>query len=463
MGVLTEIKKLADCKSEQYKKWKEATSINKADYAEFTDSVKNYNVGDLDAAIISLSVLEGAGMPDAVKELLLNYIKNGNSLLESVDTLTSSLFSRSDIIYCKSLSIGSTDMSRCFNECSLLYFVEPLDFSSVTKVNYLFYNCINLQVALISDLSSAENGEYAFYNCANLKSLNFDNLTSLTKGDFMFYNCSKLSELPFNAMPELLTGKSMFSFCLALKSVSLDLPKLETATGFLNGCSLLKNISITDLSNLKLADSMMQNCVALKSAQLPELPSLTSAIRMFNACSALTSLPELYMPAVLSIDRIFAACSSLSSVSFKAGSLVVTKTMYSAFNLCSSLQSIDGLCLSGLYLDLSDGITEETYTNSNNLILPSSLVDCELQGTLYRSGLDLRNCTKLSAKSLFTWVAALYDWETNEESKTTIDLDHTLYLTASQQSTLEEYEGDGTKTGAEVIEQAIMYGWNLSE
>ncbi len=463
MGVLTEIKKLADCKSEQYKKWKDATSINKADYAELTDSVKNYNIGDLDAAIIDLSAREGAEIPDAVKELLLNYIKNGNSLLESVDTLTSSLFSRSDIIYCKSLSIGSTDMSRCFNECSLLYYVEPLDFSSVTKVNYLFYNCINLQVALISDLSSAENGEYAFYNCANLTSLNFDNLTSLRTGDSMFYNCFKLTELSFTALPELLTGNNMLRACKNLRAVSLDLPKLQNSTSFLNGCSSLENISLTGLSILRLADSMMVNCTALKSVQLAELTSLTSANRMFQNCSVLTSLEELSMPAVLTLNYIFAYCSRLTSLSFKAGSLVVAETMDSAFKSCSSLQSIDGLCLSGLYLDLSDGITEETYVNSNVLALPSSLVDCELQGTLYRSGLDLRNCTKLSAKSLFTWVAALYDWETNEESKTTIDSEHILYLTASQQSTLEEYEGDGTKTGAEVIEQAIMYGWSLSE
>ncbi len=463
MGVLTEIKKLADCKSEQYKKWKDATSINKADYAELIDTVKNYNVGDLDTVIIGLSALEGAEMPDAVKEQLLSYIKTSNSLLVSVDTLTSSLFSRSNIVYCKSLSIGSTDMSRCFYECNLLYFVEPLDFSSVTQVGYLFYNCVNLQVALISDLSSVQNGEYAFYNCTNLRSLNFDNLTTLKGGDSMFYGCYNLSELPFTALPELLTGNNMFRACIELEAVSLDLPKMQNSMSFFNGCSSLKNISITGLSILKTADKMMLNCVALKSIQLPELPSLTSANRMFQACSTLTSLSELSLPAVLTLNYIFANCSRLTSLSFKAGSLVVAKTMDSAFKSCSSLQSIDGLCLSGLYLDLSDGITEDTYIYAINLYLPSSLVDCELQGTLYRSGLDLRNCTKLSTKSLFTWVAALYDWETNEESKTTIDSERILYLTASQLSTLEEYEGDGTKTGAEVIEQAIMYGWNLSE
>lgn len=463
MEILTAIKKLAATKAEQVIAWNNSQGVFASNYNDLTQAVQTFIIGKLDAKLAELSFLDGAEISNSEKDRLLNLIKETGLKISSISSLTSFALKDSNIAYCPSIAVGSSDLSYCFSNNSFLFAVEPLDCASVTNANYIFYNCTNLSQIKISDFTSLKSGEYAFCKCQNLTSLSFSDLAALTSGSYMFQDCVKLKIPSELSLPVLSNGSWMFCNCKQIDFIQLNLPELTDGRSMFSGCSSLNSISITGLSKLSLCASMFLNCTALKSVEVTDLPKLTSAIDFFATCTQLTSLSELYLPLLKDATRMFLNCYKLSSISFKTGSLVKTNVFFRTFDQCLSLARINGLCLAGVYLDLSSNITSETYLTAIKLSLPSSLTDCELQGTLYRSGFTLVECPNLSAASLFSWVAALYDWETNEESKTTIDSDHTLYLTSAQLSTLEEYEGDGTKTGAEVIEQAITYGWNLSE
>ena len=91
----------------------------------------------------------------------------------------------------------------------------------------------------------------------------------------------------------------------------------------------------------------------------------------------------------------------------------------------------------------------------------NSLSDCRLSGTLYKSGVNLRQATMLSSESLYSWMKALYDWETNEEGKTTDDEDHVLYMSAAQQQALTDYTGEDGENGEDAYLEAIAKGWTI--
>lgn len=463
MDILTEIKRLAEFKAGQVSSWKEVSGTSLVDYEDLVQAVDSYKTGDLDAEIVILSVLAGAEMPDEVKALLLESFKTTSLTIKSKEEIVSSTFEGANIVYLPTMKVGSENVSKCCKYCSMLTCVEPLDFSAVTDGSDMFYNCRNLKGLAIPDLSSLKKGSYAFYGCANLTDILFTDLSSLTDGSSMFSGCKSLKEFKIHELPALSAGESMFANCVSLKNLQISIPELLNGASMFSKCSSLQSLTLTDTNKIQNGGSMFSDCSSLTSISLEGLDSVMNANSMFSNCKKITSISALYLPKLGSANYMFQGCTSVSSFLFMDGSFVNTTTYQNIFANCNSLKSIAGFCLSNALLDKSAGITDLYYQKAILLSLPSSLTDCELQGTLYRSGFSLTNCPKLSAASLFSWVAALYDWETNEENKTTIDSDHTLYLTSAQLSTLEEYEGDGTKTGAEVIEQAITYGWNLSE
>lgn len=465
MDILIEIKKLANHKVATVTSWKTISGNSYSDYDDLITAVTDYQIGKLDAKLSELQTVEGAEMPYAAKEALLNAVKNTASIVNAIESLTASVFEGTEIVYLPTKKVESDTMSACCKNCRMLICVEPLDLSSIADFSYTFYNCTNLKKVIIPDLSSVTKGAYAFYGCASLNSIPFQDLSLLKDGTAMFARCKNLSEFNISDLPKLSEGSSMFASCSSLKSLQLSLPVLYNGSSMFSGCSSIESLELSDLPNLANGSSMFNGCSRLSNLTLGSLTKLSYAANMFFGCSSLTSIEGLYVPSIASADSMFASCSSVVSISFKDGSLVSALSFFSTFAYCKKIQSVVGLRLSGVCLDLSSGTikTSENYQRAIQISLPSSLIDCELQGTLYRSGFTLTGCPNLSAASLFSWVAALYDWETNEESKTTIDSDHTLYLTSEQLATLEEYEGDGTKTGAEVIEQVMSYGWNLSE
>lgn len=174
-----------------------------------------------------------------------------------------------------------------------------------------------------------------------------------------------------------------------------------------------------------------------------------------------------------SINNAFLNCSSLTSIDLH-GMTRQALQMYRLFNGCILLKSVTGLDLSGVSLTVDDLLNANigiTITNgaeeSFSLVVQSlfyncnSLSDCRLSGILYKSGVNLQLAKRLSAESLYSWVKALYDWNTNEEGKTTDDKDHVLYMSAAQQQALTDYTGEDGENGEDAYLEAIAKGWTI--
>lgn len=172
------------------------------------------------------------------------------------------------------------------------------------------------------------------------------------------------------------------------------------------------------------------------------------------------------------INNAFLNCSSLTSIDLQWMTRQAV-CMYRLFNGCILLKSVTGLDLSGVALTMDDllnaniGITTNGVEESFSIVVQylfyncNSLTDCRLSGILYKSGVNLQLAKMLSAESLYSWVKALYDWETNEEGKTTDDEDHVLYMSASQQQTLTDYSGENGENGEDAYLEAIAKGWTI--
>ena len=422
MDVLSDIKALAVAKGEQVQAWKEEQGVIKADYNELTAAVSALSIGDLDKEIIKLTNLSGAEMPDEVKENLLSAVKSTEETISAVTSLGAKTFQDADIVYCHTLPVSGTSLSGVFEGCHNLFFCEPLTLSGIKSVSGMFSECACLTHTELSGMDSVTDMSNMFANCGALTTVAFnDGLSNATTMFNSFIGCTSLQEITF---PD---G---------------SLTALTSMIHTFDGCKSLTNVSFA-------------------SGSLTEVTSLHDC---FYGCSSLSSLtlPEGAMAAVTTMQYCFNNCSSLSSLTLPEGSLKKNLTAYLMLSGCSKLTKVENFTLQGVALTAASYTDSSAYKNAIDFRPPSSLVDFEYVGTLYRSGVTLKNCPNLTAKSLFSWAAALYDWETNSESLTTDDTEHVLYMTAAQQATLTAYEGDGTMAGEDVCEQLMSYGWELS-
>ena len=126
-------------------------------------------------------------------------------------------------------------------------------------------------------------------------------------------------------------------------------------------------------------------------------------------------------------------------------------SVYGLFYGCSLLTTIIGLSFKSVNASVS-----EMFTGC------SALTDCKYDGTLYVTGIDLSPCSSLSAESLYTWVASLYDWEANSESKTSTSTTHTLTMSQTQIDAVRSYVGDNGESGESAYLLALEKGWDIT-
>ena len=251
---------------------------------------------------------------------------------------------------------------------------------------------------------------------------------------------------------------------------------VTNASSMFYGCSSLTVLTLPEGSfgAVTSITSIFQNCSSLTSLTFSEgsLGQCETASNIFYGCTALKSV---ILPATFcakSINNAFLNCSSLTSIDLH-GMTRQAVQMYKLFNGCILLKSVTGLDLSGLALTVDDllnaniGISTSGAEEAFSVVVQNlfyncnSLSDCRLSGILYKSRVNLKLAKMLSAESLYSWVKALYDWETNEEGKTTDDEDHVLYMSASQQQTLTDYTGENGENGEDAYLEAIAKGWTI--
>ena len=174
-----------------------------------------------------------------------------------------------------------------------------------------------------------------------------------------------------------------------------------------------------------------------------------------------TSLPEIDTNATtLRNDQgfEFKGCKAKEIIFDVFRPRVIMQTFYS----CSNLERIQGLDLSNLVLSSSElllGYNDLSKTTLYAFVKCSNLADCILEGTLYKSNLDMSYCP-LNLDTQISWINALYDWNTNPESKTTDDTSHKITFKKTVYNNMNTYIPEGnTKT---LIQIAVDKGWTVT-
>lgn len=422
---------------------------------------------------------------------LLTFIESidGEDVAEASDAMVS----------CVSLvAVEMINLPKCKGAARMFAYCHSLKKVSFTEgsltllnsADSMFGQCVSLTSMTFPEgsLKELKTMKTMFSSDAALTSVTFPegSLASVTDALGLFNKCESLPSVTFpeGGLASLENGSDTFNGCVALTSLNIQtesMPNLSVMSRMFYDCKgltedPLKRIS---LGNVTTMESAYMNCGSMTSFSHPETVSSTSFNSAFKQCFKLeaatlgTSAWRRVPTATDSTNCVFESCESLTVVTFAGGTAKMADADKMFYN-CAVLTSVNGLDLSGLILRKSDisaaaSLTEAVVEAVFSRITASTfygckaLEECELSGTLRKSGMDLRPCVKLSAKSLYTWAVALYDWATNEDGETTDDTDHVLYMTAAQQEALLAYAGDAGESGETAYADAMGRGWTISE
>ena len=87
-------------------------------------------------------------------------------------------------------------MERMFSNCTNLTTIPQLYTSNVISMSYMFYACNNLTIIPMLDTSNVTSMTYMFYNCRNLTSIPQLYTSKVTNMSYMFYGCTNLTTIP---------------------------------------------------------------------------------------------------------------------------------------------------------------------------------------------------------------------------------------------------------------------------
>ena len=479
-------------------------------FQEIISSIENHKQGDLDKSLMSALTAEDKAvrMDESVYNLYERLFAQNETLLSSVDTLTSKSFYETNLVYFKSKPCNAA-INDAFNSCRSLMFAELDQATDCTTLNSTFRRCNNLvAVELPPSLDKCKDLQYTFSICTSLRKVNLPKqLPVCTSMSYIFENCRHLDiDIEFTYLPKVIRLDVAFSGCSSLSSVTLptELPALTSMDLAFDVCRSLSSVTLpTETPALTTLAGSFRSCISLSSVTLPtEMPALTSLWETFSGCSSLSSvtLPT-ELPALTAMNYAFKGCSSLSTPLdidctnvltiancniFNGCKNIPSLTLHSTANIhnfsyfiynCTSLTSVTGLDLSNAFLSvdevkqvaaankttISDANAETVYRQTSWLGCTQTntkLTNMPLQGTLYRSGFSIASCP-LTAESLYTWFVALYDWTNNPEAKTTDDTTHTLTVNATSLAKMQEYVPDAGVSGEEIYLQAIEKGWMI--
>ena len=405
-------------------------------FQEIISSIENHKQGDLDKSLMSALTAkdEAVRMDESVYNLYERLFAQNETLLSSIDTLTSKSFYETNLVYFKSKPCNAA-INDAFNSCRSLMFAELDQATDCTTLNSTFRRCSNLvAVELPPSLDKCKNLGYTFSICTSLRKVNLPKqLPACTSIAYIFENCRNLDiDIEFTYLPKVVNMQNTFGGCSSLSSVTLP----------------------------------------------TEMTALTSMDEAFYGCSSLSTPLDIDCTNVLVINKcnIFSGCKSIPSLTLHS-TANIHNFSYFIYN-CTSLTSVTGLDLSNAFLSvdevkqvaaankitISDADAQTVYKRTSWMGCTQTnkkLTNMPLQGTLYRSGFSIASCP-LTAESLYTWFVALYDWTNNPEAKTTDDTTHTLTVNTTSLAKMKAYTPTGGLSGEAIYEQALDRGWIIA-
>ena len=175
----------------------------------------------------------------------------------------------------------------------LQHIIDNLGGDGKPSCYYLIYNYkgTNLDVLSQCDFSKVSNMGSMFYQCLNLTTIPLINTSACTTMSFMFTGCHDLISVPLLNTSNVINMHGMFQGCQRLTSLPLfDTSKVTDMGGMFYLCRELKTIPQLDTSNV------------------------TDMLNMFQMCDALMSVPELNTSNVTNMSGIFDSCPNLKTV-----------------------------------------------------------------------------------------------------------------------------------------------------
>lgn len=141
---------------------------------------------------------------------------------------------------------------------------EWADFSNVTDMSNMFYECDNITTIPLIDTSNAITMLSMFAYCDNITTIPSINTSNVTEMRNMFYDCRKLTSIPLIDTSNVTDMRNMFCDCLSLTSIpQLDTSKVTDMWWMFHNCSNLTTIPQLDFSNVNNASGMFIYCTKL--------------------------------------------------------------------------------------------------------------------------------------------------------------------------------------------------------
>jgi len=245
-----------------------------------------------------------------------------------------------------------------FSGCRNLKTIPLLNTSAGTSFNNMFEACYALESIPLINMANALSVYYMFYSCAKLKEIPLFNTTKVTNFSYMFFGCYSLTTIPLIDTGAGTNFTNMFGSCTSLETIPLiNTSNATNMTSMFSNCYKLKEIPLIDTSKNLLFVSMFYNANSLLNVPLLDTSSGLTFANMFNNCQSLQKIPAFNSSNVGSFSTIFTNCAYLRSVKFTP--------IRSSIDLTFSV-ILDSAALNEIYTNLSSSFNKLS-TNAGSI------------------------------------------------------------------------------------------------
>lgn len=312
------------------------------------------------------------------------------------------------------LNISNPNVQRLFYNCSNLINIGEhiqLPSAGTYQTNYMFYNCINLDIANVNlhGINLTNYSSSMFHNVANSNrsGLNkfFANIGSayvngglLSGSNIESVDCDLWEDIPQLRYTNNLS--SAFTSCYNLKTVNLYKGTYSTMLSCFSYCYNLTDVNITT-KNIAFGGmtNTLYQCCNLINANIDLNTHITSMSNTFYNCCNLVNL-NLYnsysQTSVVSLDSTFFNCFNLNS--YKANILAGVNILNRSFYNCISLKEVRFNSTNNWFDNLV--MASYAFYNCSNLQTIDDIRDINLSFLGYTNTGIFYNCANLNINSI---------------------------------------------------------------
>ena len=259
-----------------------------------------------------------------------------------------------------------TDMHAMFRVCKVQQLnLNTFDTSKVTSLEYMFYNCTNLETLDLNnfDTSNVTTLFGTFQGCTNLKTLEVSNWNTSKvvgmgeQGGYWAYGgtfqgCSSLTELDLSGWntSNVKGMGNMFRGCSTLTELNVsnfNTSHITNMAYMFGTCRNLRSLNVNSFDTSHVTDMrfMFNNCSSLTTLDVSNFNTnnVTDMSNMFFYCSSLTELDvsKFDTSNVTNMAAMFRACLKLSSLDLSNFNTDKVTNMWYLFWECSSLETLN--------------------------------------------------------------------------------------------------------------------------